>query len=388
MVLSGGGARGAYEAGVLAYICGHLQGIGVPFDVLTGSSVGAIHAAFLAGALAHPQPQRVMRTLVDQWRAMRLSETVRVHWRWLLTYAVETLLDRPVRRRADASNSLFDTGFLQRLIVRSVPWQALRRGLRDGVIRGVALPATEVATGRAVVFYDTAPGVPDIDWPHDPNIVGRRQLLGPRHVLASASIPVFFPPVRVGEAVFSDGSLRLNTPLSPALRLGADRLLVLRLRPRSEVVAAVDRSRELLIDDPFYLLGKALDALMQDPIDRDLANLRMINELVVRAEAVSDAALDSVSSAHRGAPFHVVTPLVLSPSVDLSTEAFAALSRIDKLPRLLRRLTRNAETAGPTAIELFSFLLFDGAFTSRLIDIGYEDARSHHDEIAALLTPP
>jgi NTE family protein len=236
LVFSGGGARGAYEAGVVRYLLEELPrrlGRPVKLDILCGTSVGAIHASFLA-ATAHETEGRGQR-LVDFWTSMRVDEILPVSARDLIRLPRRML---GMRKLAEAMRDgeaperlygLFDTRALEKLVVDSIPWRKIRSNVREGRVDAVALAATQIATGRVVIFMETRDRhIPR--WTRDPTILPRPTRLLPTHALASAAIPLLFPAVRVASTYYADGGLRLNTPLAPAVRLGADRVLVVALR--------------------------------------------------------------------------------------------------------------------------------------------------------------
>ncbi len=393
IVLSGGGARGAYEVGVLKYICEELCETGqAPFPVLSGSSVGAVHAAYMA-AMAYPSPHtRDISYLAGRWTSMDLGEMVRFDFSRVFNMFRPSFLGRPNYKEVGARGpaGLMRTESLERLIVDAIRWQDLRQAVRHGHIRGLAVPATQIYTGNAIVFYDRAPGVPDIDWKNDPGIIARRTGVGPLQVLASAAIPMLFPPVRIGDRYYGDGSLRVNTPLSPALRLGATHLCVVRLR-QADASANVKFMRESEYNNPFFLAGKALDALLLDPIDRDLNNLEMINSLLTEiAEANPDNGqefLSRWSQHHRGAPYQHVTTVVVSPSVDFSVIVENAVRQMSHMPPIWRRLQKATNQDNEGTLDLASYAFFDRRYTGPLIETGYSDAKAMKDQLLTVINP-
>ncbi|MEA2627202.1 MAG: hypothetical protein QOD06_3247, partial [Candidatus Binatota bacterium] len=234
VVLSGGGARGAYEAGVLYYVLErlpHVLGRPVHLDILSGSSVGAIHACFVAGHAGDPG---ALERLLAIWRAFDVDSVYDVRARAVVGFALGLLGFRSrahpvagdVPQAPTRIPGLLDASPLERLILNEIPWQRIPEKLAGGALDTLAIAATEVKSGRTIVFVENREGRVD-RWAHDPFIVARPERIGPEHALASAAIPLFFPTIRIGGSYYCDGSLRLNTPLAPALRLGADRVLVI-----------------------------------------------------------------------------------------------------------------------------------------------------------------
>lgn len=401
-MFSGGGARGAYEAGVVRYLIEELPirlGHPVTFDILCGTSVGAIHASYL-GATAHQGPNRGIR-LVDFWRSMKIEEVLPFSRRDLMNLPRRILGVRNLAglfREGDTPDrlyGLFDTSHLERMVVRAIPWRNIRRNVADGRVDAVCLPATEVATGRVKVFVESRnkklPG-----WTRDPSVVPEITRLRPTHALASAAIPMLFPVVRIGQSFYADGGLRLNTPLSPALRLGADRVLVLSLRPdaQSHSQHVLDHLRTEDYASPTFVFGKVLNAVMLDHLDTDLARMRDMNELIERAHKAFGEdfleRLDAIDPGASGRKFRPIQHVVVRPSADLGMLASNVLENIPDVATrspLFRLAMRNLEPGRRSSeADLLSYLLFDGEFLDPLADLGYRDAKALEDELAAFFT--
>jgi NTE family protein len=398
VVLSGGGARGAYEAGVLRFILDELPGragIKPDFEILSGTSVGAIHACFLA-ATADETEKRGER-LVEIWDRMRVQEifkfTIRDFFRLPRRFLGVKRVAKQLRegQRPDRLYGLLDTEPLERLVLRSIPWQGIRRNIRTGLIDTVCVAATQVATGRAIVFCDSRRSeLPP--WASVSNIGMQRIRLSPLHALASAAIPLLFPSVRVGARYYADGGLRLNTPLAPAVRLGADRILVIGLThasgPTTSEALAQERTAEF--GNPMFLFGKVLNALMLSPIDSDVARLHFVNEIIATGTKVyGPGFLDELNSGldpKGDRPLRKIEDLVIRPSEDLGRIASEVVRDDPNLELgpflgMLRRTTGAGSTAKEA--DLLSYLLFDAAYARPLAELGYKDAEAKQDELAA-----
>lgn len=364
LVLSGGGARGAYEAGVIA---GLVDVLGqVRFSLVAGTSVGAINAAFLAGH-AH-RPDLEIHRLLELWRGLGL----RTHL-------------RPARLRD--RRSFLDVRPFERLIRDSVDWSRLRRNLERGHLDGFFVAALEVDTGRTAVFADLAEHA---KWhpSRDPQRVPVRTRIGPEHVLASAAIPGVFPARRVGRGLYYDGGLRFNTPISPVLRTGAERLVVVSpLHP----VADEPVHREAADLDPLFLAGKLFHAVLLDPFSYDLQVLERFNELLsVLDDTLTDeerAVFDARCIETRGAPYRHVDAMVFKPSKDLGQLAIEFLLRHRR--SVVRQglsgflLGAAAPRIQASGTDLISYVLFDGRFTDELIALGRRDVAARADEVRA-----
>jgi NTE family protein len=243
-----------------------------------------------------------------------------------------------------------------------------------------------------VVFIQRAGG-PLRQWSQDPFVRAQFVNIACEHALASAALPILFPAVAVGDRFFCDGGLRQNTPLSPALRLGADRVLVIGLRHKPAEAEADEES--MPYPGAAFLVGKILNAFLLDHIDYDLDRLRRLNALIRSVRAADPTGngerFDEVVTKSRGAPYRVVDELMIRPSTDLGALA-GEVGRSSRFKgtgggpgiQLLRRL---ATARGADEADLLSYILFDGFYAAEVARLGYEDARAQHDELAKFLAP-
>jgi len=280
-------------------------------------------------------------------------------------------------------------------VLQNIPWANLRRNLEDGSLHALAIAATEIATGRSVVFVDKQ-GEATPGWAGDRFVIPRAAEIGPAHALASAAIPLIFPAIRIDRTYYCDGGLRLNTPLSPALRLGAERVLVIGLRyPRpAEEEDRIARRREANVMQPTYLLGKALNALLLDRVEYDVDRLRLFNAILeagVRTYG-SDFLLriNEPIVALRNKPYRIVRDCMLRPSKDLGVLAAECLRHQTRSRGLRDWLSRNVvRFAGHGALaeaDLLSYLFFDRCYADHLIELGRHDAAQAADELVAFFS--
>lgn len=401
-MLSGGGARGAYEAGVLRFILEELPrrtGISPRMDIVCGTSVGAIHACFLA-ATADLGEERG-KLIVKIWEDLQVEEVFHFGAADLIALPRRLLGARKIAhqlragQRPDRLYGLLNTAPLERLVVEAIPWRGIRRNLRAGRVEAVCVAATQIATGRAVVFVER--GDRELPpWADQDNIRMQAIRLLPVHALASAAIPLLFPAVRVGSRYYADGGLRLNTPLAPAVRLGANRVLVVGLshRPASDTNETLAQRRTEGFGNPMFLFGKVLNALLLSPIDADLARMQFINQIIESGtDAYGSEFLDRVSNAiveKGGRPLRRIDHLTIRPSVDLGLIAGELLQgrRGSFKPSRGMRLFLRVFGRGsdPQEADLLSYLLFDRNYARPLAELGYQDAASKEGELAAFFS--
>ncbi len=385
LVLAGGAARGAYEVGVVQHV---LESVArelkreIRFDILCGTSVGALNACGLA-AWAHEGPGAVQRML-DVWHGLELDSLVKTDVRGVLSALRLRAGDQPSRE----SGVLDPTG-IEDVVRESIPFERIDENLAKGFLSAVTVSTTHVQSGRTTVFVQTPDGkLPP--WSTDPTIEPRAVKLRMHHALASAAIPILFRSVRIDGEFHCDGGLRQNVPLSPARRLGADAVLVINPRFVSPVPEPVIPAIEEAFPGPLFLLGKTLNALLLDRIDTDLARLESVNKILdagVRAYGADFVDKLNAALGHkRGHGLRPMRALLVRASQDighLASEFVRTHSReITGLTgRLIRRL---ASTDGDkNESDLLSYVLFDGRFARELIALGRADAQARHDELLA-----
>ncbi|MBA3454932.1 MAG: patatin-like phospholipase family protein [Deltaproteobacteria bacterium] len=393
-VLSGGGSRGAYEAGIIHYLRTDLAkrlGRHVPLDIVTGTSVGAINAAFLAATMGDPASQA--EQINSAWRALRLEELISLKPKDLLR-AGRMLLGSdppPPPPGSFRYGGILDTSGLERFVIRAIPWRGIDKNLRGKKLHAISVSATHVASGHTVVFLSSAEPVPR-EWSRDPFVRHRAARIGPRHVLASAAIPMLFPAVKIGEEYFTDGGLRQNTPMSPAIRLGADRLLLVSLRHLKPAPVVTDPPRVEAYPKPLFLAGKALNALMLDHTEYDLQRMQRINLILEAGHASFGDQFEQTMNHElvrmRGAPLRRIQAVHIRPSEDIGAMAadFVAAGRMRVSGLLARKLIDRLAGRGEGRHEsdFLSYLLFDGNFAAELIELGRRDAAKKEDELASL----
>jgi NTE family protein len=392
LVLSGGGARGAYEVGVLRYIRERL-GIDAHFDVITGTSVGAINGAYIAATCDRPRGQA--RALQRVWSQLTIERVYDFGWPQLRSLP-RVLFGRglPKTPHGGRVGGLVDSTALERLVREQIPWRRLTENLARGHLQAFSVTATEVSTGVSTVFIQT--GRRRVEpWPEGTNEAVVRTGITASHTLASAAIPVLFPAVKIGDQFFVDGALRHNTPLRPALRLGAKRLLVIGLRHAETPAERRARQRseaETIYPNAFFLLGKLLNSLMLDKVESDLERIEQTNRTLTAGarEFGPEFATRLSAAVGREDPWHPVETLTIQPSQDIGRIAWEVVrdtrlrSSGGVIPVMIRRSVEFDERAERGESDLASYVLFDPEFINRLIELGYADGARHHEQLLHL----
>lgn len=367
LVLSGGGARGAYQVGVLR----GLVDLGVlpsGFDILVGSSAGAINTGVLA-AYAGDFEKGAGR-LERVWSEIETGQVFRtdvrslgstgVRWAWDLTLGGALGRVSP--------KSLLDTSPLRGLLARRIPFRQIESAVQSGALHALAIAATDLHSAEGVIFMQAARGVSP--WERRCWRIERTQI-GADHLMASSAIPIFFPAIEIGGRYFGDGSIRNTTPLSPAINLGADRILAVGVSaPRRPADSGRVPRRPPSIAE---VAGVLLDAVMLDAIEVDVEHSERVNSSVLACR-----------HSQRDGAFRWVDVLWLRPSASI---AAIAAEMEDRVPAILRYLMRGLGT-DEAITELVSYLLFESAFCRRLIDLGRADVEACRDQIESFFSSP
>ena len=364
LVMPGGGARGAFQVGVLKALAELMpRGRPNPFSVISGTSAGAVNSVVLASRA------RNYRTAVAE------LERVWGHFRCHHVYKTDhlTMLKSSLHWMASlilggwlvgTPKSLLDNAPLRALLSNNVHFPRIQDGIEAGHLDAVAVTAAGYASARSTTFFEARSDLKP--WERTRRL-GKNIELHLDHLMASIAVPMIFPPVCIGNEYFGDGAMRQATPLSPAVHLGADRILVIGIR---------DETGEKVPDTPgdppsfAQIAGYMLDTLFMDGLYSDLERITRINEMLDSAPPEGDR--------RGGRPYRPIDTMLIVPSEDLRVIAHKHRA---ELPFAIRALLRGVGGRNPGENRLLSFLLFEMAYTRELIDLGYRDAMKVKDEL-------
>ena len=368
MVLTGGGARGAYQVGVLSYLARAYPDLRVP--ILTGVSAGAVNAAHAA---AHPgtfqQAAAELRHLWSELRPQDVFYNDAPSMVWTALRAGSRLVSGGIIP-APKIRGLLDTQPLREHLEEAYAaingeLTGIEANLARGKIKALAIVATSYSTGQSVVWIQGRNIEP---WTRPQRLTIPTRITV-EHVMASAALPIFFPAVRIGNAWYGDGGVRLSAPLSPALHLGATKILALSTR-----YARTQRDAELSAiteyPPPAQIMGIVMNAIFLDLIDQDAQRMQRINRLIECVPPEDRLGMRPIQL------------LVIRPSRDLGR---LAAEYEPRLPPAFKFMTRGLGTRETKSPDILSMLMFQKDYLTRLIEMGEEDAEARADEIKAFL---
>lgn len=372
LVLSGGGARGAYQVGVLQYLAREFPSA-IP-EVLTGVSAGAINAAFIA-ARQDPFVQK-LDELAEMWSQLRIEEVFRVDSQDLMWRALRWggRLVSGGRSPLRPAKSMVDTRPLREVLERELQASddgvitGIKASIRAGWLRAFALTASSYTTGQSITWVQTRE---DLSMPAWERPQRKSELCEVRvdHVMASAALPFFFPAIEVDGAWYGDGGIRLTAPLSPAIHLGATRILAVTTRYAR---TREEADRPMIVDypPPAQVAGVLFNAIFLDQLEDDAMQLRQINKLI-----------DAQPDANRMG-LRPIQLLVLRPSEDLGKLANHYEA---ELPKAFRFLTRGLGTKETRSNDMLSLVMFQTDYVRHLIELGQSDAAARREQIKDFL---
>jgi len=367
LVLPGGGARGAYQVGVLkAFLEISNTKSQSPFDIFSGTSAGAINGAFLASG-AHTFDHSVT-SLVDIWSNFTSNKVYKtdpitmlkssIHW-FLTIISGGVLIPNPI--------SLLDNQPLKNLLRETIKFPSIQSNIDSSVIASLAVTSASYRTRKSCTFFQTNNGANNWQKTHRE---GRKTSINLDHLMASVALPLIFPAIRMKDEYFGDGAMRQATPLSPAIRLGAEKLMI---------ISAKETNDRFQFNNQYpsfeKITGYILEASFLDGLYSDIERLNRINQIIKNSD---DREITTNKKTMK-----YVDYLIISPSEDLNE---IAQKHYHNMPLSIRLLLKGLGLLKDSQSELLSFLLFESVYTSELIDLGYRDGIGKKQEIADFMS--
>ncbi len=362
LIMSGGGARGAYQVGVLKGLAQILPEKKIsPFRILSGVSAGAINCSKLASEIDHFS--NAVEKLVYLWSQISAEQVFKTDFLSLNKFSLGLFGEKKF-------NSLLDTAPLRELILKNCDFKKISQNLKADVIESVIITSNNYDRSSAVSFIETFST--SSTWAESRR-EAKKTSLEVDHIMASSAIPMLFPPIQIGSEFYGDGCVRNNTPCSPAIRLGADKLFVIGVRTQLEAEKYnLSESQQLAKENHsspsmIRILNTLLNAVLLDSVEQDVLRIQRINQLakLVDSKKKLDAGLKEIPA------------LCISPSKNIGE---IARQHAHYLPRLIR-MTISTFGSLDEASEILSYLLFNPQFCKTLINMGYEDALASTEQI-------
>ena len=366
LVLPGGGARAAYQVGVLKAIS-ELIPDSNPFSIISGTSAGAINASLLASR--SQSLKEAVEVLSGVWCNFKTNKVYRTEttvmlksiFQWLLTVSSGGVLVKNPK-------SLLDNSPLRQLLEDTINLEGIKNNIDKGNLDAFAITAASYSSKKSVTFFQSEED--DIDWERFLRVGVKTDILID-HLMASIALPLIFPAVKINNEYFGDGAMRQATPLSPAIRLGAEKLLIINTDSKSP--------NNQLTDNQIYpsigeVGGYMLDALFTGGLLSDLERLDRINQII------ENSGNNSVQTSNK--KMKHLDYCVISPSKDIKK---IAKEHYKDVPYSIKLLMKGLGLKNREESELLSFLLFESSFTSSLIQLGFEDGMTKQSEIKAIL---
>lgn len=383
LVLSGGGARGAYAVGVMQAIVEVLGLTSVdqsPFQIFSGTSVGSINASFLASQ-AHRGDLGIYH-LQQIWTGLGVNTHLKLRG---------NVGDLRALATGWFSKALLDVAPLEQLVENNIDFAQLHQNVADNRVAALLLSAFNIGTAQTTIFCEHHPQLA-MRPSRDPSRIEVPGPLGAEHILASSAMPFVFPARQIDGHYYCDGGVRFNTPIAPAIRAGAERLVVISLQPPSQQTRPDPLAAYPSVP---FLAGRLLDALLLDPFEYDLDVLERFNRLAsALQEALPRHTLEKIRQVlveTRGAPYRNLQTLVFSPSEDLGQLAnehlreHLASYKLGAIPRYFLR--KAATPSASWEADWAAYVLFDGKYAERLMELGLRDGYRRRDKIVEFFTP-
>jgi NTE family protein len=368
LVLTGGGARGAYQAGVLSgilKIC-HKNEVKFPFQYIHGISAGSINSAFLSSLLHKNNLLEIADTFRDLWCSLKTSDVINTSRLSLTLNGFKWARSLSLGGLRDTKDSLYllDNRPLKEFLKKHIQMEGIKKSIEGGHLKSLSMSMTSYSEGLSRTYFQGRESIEG--WNRVKREGVRIDQLTHNHIMASSAIPLVFPPVKIGDSWYGDGSLRDYTPLSPAIKMGAQKLLVVGVRKREQ------HHHSKKTPTPAKILGTILNGILLDGLDTDIERLTRINKTISELEKAnieSNVGLKKVET------------LVVTPSSILSEHA---ANKFSLLPKTIQFFI-NGIGGKSDSSDLVSYILFEGEYTRELFNLGLADVEEQEEIILNFL---
>jgi NTE family protein len=371
LVLTGGGARSAYHAGVLLALNDLMKHSGqkLHFDIISGISGGAINGTYLASKAENFT--EACEGLKDNWANISIEQLLDVKGSEIFSKAGKLILQLGGGGlfNFNPTTNLVDTKPLLKYLRKKINFRKIDENIDSGILSGVGVSATNYGTGSAVTFYDGPESI--VPWSRS-HYTSQRARLKLEHVIASASIPILFPPAKIHHSYYGDGAIRMKYPISPAIHMGADRVIAIGLRKTRPPMETLKLNQNFVMKKVQLsdILGVVFHSLFLDGLESDIERMERVNLYI--------GILQSQKGLQNPDNLKVIPVLSIQPSEDLGEMAMDALK---KLPAVFRHFLRGLGIDETKGGDMLSYLAFEKNYAQRMIELGYEDVFEQRDAI-------
>jgi NTE family protein len=365
LILSGGGARAAYQVGVLKAIHKILpKDSANPYDIIAGTSAGAINGVALA---SYAENHRIgIRHLERIWNNFTPEQVYRTDFKGITSTLLKLIRTTLIGRKYKYDKvSLLDNAPLRELLDKVIQFDNIQKAIDNGALHAMSVTGSGLESGESVSFFQGHYSI--VNWQRHRRI-GYRSRVGIDHLLASSAIPMIFPSVKINNEYYADGAVRQLAPISPALHLGAEKVLVIGVS--GDAHKRKDHVKESNYPTPAKIMGHMLNAAFLDSIETDVERLQRINRTVERIP-------ENVRKKH-GMELKPIELLEINPSESLDD---IAGRHVDELPKILRLFLGGSGNSSRNGSGILSYLLFSKGFCKDLIALGYKDGLARREEI-------
>ena len=368
LVLTGGGARGAYQAGVISELLNlcHDNGLKFPFKYIHGISAGSINSALLSSLLYKSDLREIAEIFKELWCNLKTSDVINTSRMGLTLNGLKWLRSISLGGIRDTKESLYllDNSPLKKFLTQHIDMLGVQRSIDKGCLKSISMSMTSYSEGISRTYFQ---GVNSVEgWNRVKRQGVRINDLTHDHIMASSAIPILFPPVKIKDNWYGDGSLRDYTPLSPAIKMGAEKLLVIGVRKREQNL------HSKRTPTPAKILSTILNGILLDGLDTDLERLNRINNTISEFQKL-DPKVEL--------PLKIVETMVITPSSILSE---LAADKFKLLPKTIQYFI-NGIGGKSESTDLVSYILFEGIFTTELFKLGAKDVLGQKEAILSFL---